>query len=470
MSAELSFVKTAPAGDHSFIHEGESAMVPLVECHGRLEVDDRLSRGRLKTAATEEAIAAAGKIKPVPGRVYILNVALGSFEFWGDNNNGDAFPEAGLLGHAPADVPMSFFDRHASRMKGKDWGHKTFLKGHVFEEHRNTDPKLAIGGIDQTFWNPRMHRCENIMYVNRQKAPRWAERIDANEPVGTSMACRIPFDRCSVCGNLAPTRVSYCKHLKAGGQLRTILPDGRRVCMINDFPAFFDDSLVENPAAPEALTLMKIASDTLHPDLPKLAGKKRAEITKDAPDLPTDVALDAEAEALYQAERPLPDATIEKLAPLGLPSAIEAAERLKIAFRPSELLKMHFGCASVDAEELARLDKVATRVAPCVSGVDLATLKVAGRAQVEGLWDHAKVARAMAALAPFVSERSYDEAHLTGRLVKMARSASPISAAAAPTERERVLLGMYHALHKAASGTYGVAKPNAAAVTRLLGE
>lgn len=452
--------KIIPSGDRTFLNEGEQRVTPLVSCHGRLEIDDR--RGRTKVAAAEEALEAAAKITPVAGRVYILNVALGSFEFWGDNNNGDAFPEAGLLGLPPADVPMSFFDRLAARMKGKDWGHKTFLNGHTFEEHRNTDPSLAIGGIAGTYWNDRMHRCENILWIDRKKGAKWATRIDAGEPVGTSMACKIPFDRCSRCGNLAVTRVSYCQHLKPGinSQNRHILADGLRVCMMNDFPWFFDDSMVENPAAPEALTLMKIASAPAVP-------AKRAELTKDTPDLPSDVMADEEALALYDAEQRLPIEALAKLAGLGLPSILEASERLGMALRPSEVFALHFGLKYA-SDDTIDLDRLAVRRPVRYDDVDLSALKSAGQPLAPS-WDFRKVARAQALLAPFAPSRSYLPEHLVGRLVRLAKSAARLSPPIM-SERADSQLAIYHALCKLASGRVGVARPNAAAITRLLAE
>ena len=189
-----------------YLNEGEQRLVPLVACRGRLEVDDRLSRGHVKTAASAEALDAAALVKPHPDRVYVMVIGLGSSEYWGTNNNGDSFPEAALLGRPPADVTMSFFDKYKGRMKPV-WGHSTFRQAHAFQEHQNSNPRLAIGGIHDTFWNGRMHRVENIAWLDRHnpKGKKWVTRIDAGEPVGTSMACKVPFDRCFPAGTLVST-------------------------------------------------------------------------------------------------------------------------------------------------------------------------------------------------------------------------------------------------------------------------
>lgn len=177
------------SADHS-LNEGESRVVKLAQTSRGLEVDDRVQHGmhKVKTAAAEEALAECHNVKAVAGRVYALVIGLGSSEYWGVNNNGDAFPENALLGLPPADVAMSFYDKYAARIR-QGWGYKTFLKGHVFEEHRNTNPKLAIGGIQNTFWNNRMHRVENLIWIDRTKGAKWANRLDNGTTIGTSMAC-----------------------------------------------------------------------------------------------------------------------------------------------------------------------------------------------------------------------------------------------------------------------------------------
>lgn len=433
--------------DGDFLSEGEQRMVPLADCHGRLEVDDRFSRGHVKTAASNEAIEAASKVKPHPDRVYVMVIGLGSSEFWGVNNNGDSFPEAALLGRPPSDRPMSFFDKYAHRIKGK-WGHETFRQAHAFQEHMNSNPSLAIGGIHDTFWNSRMHRVENIVYLDRKNArgKKWVDRIDNGIPVGTSMACRIPFDRCSLCQNIAPTRPQYCKHIKMGTpdySLRQIKPDGKAVSMINDFPTFFDESFVETPAAPEALMIMKVARDES-----KIAAQKQAEIKKEGPDLPLDVSMD-DLQGLYEAERQLPPAVLSKLSAMGLVNAIKAASGLGICLRPSEVYSVHLGLDSLAGDDLSRLDKAALYVAP--DSIKTATIGL----NKLGSPDHIKVAKCVDILRPFASTRSYQEPYVTTRL--MSKIATITGHRVSPSLSGDVipLLGIYHTLYKEACGEFG---------------
>jgi len=71
--------------------------------------------------------------------------------------------------------------------------------------------------------------------------------------------CRIPWDRCSICGNKARTRSEYCTHIM--NHLLEIQPDGKQVYMINEDPTFFDISYVLRPADKTAMLLSKVASE-----------------------------------------------------------------------------------------------------------------------------------------------------------------------------------------------------------------
>jgi len=441
MSDDL--VKFVTPGEHDYLGEGEQHSVPLVECRGRLEVDDRLGHGKVKTAAAEEAVKAASEVVPEKGKCYLLVIGLGSTEHWGPNNNGDAWPENALLGRPPADVPMSFFDRYAHRLP-KTWGYTTFRKAHVFEEHRNKDPRTALGNVLDTFWNPRMHRVENLISFDRTRGRKWAERADRGLNVATSMAARVPYDRCPLCGNLAPTRRQYCGHLRPGSPdyaLRQIRPDGVAVVMINDFPDFFDESLVESPAAPEAMLLMKVASENTG------RNSKDATIVKKDLDLPADIALD-HLVGLYDREPALPGFVLDKLAGLGLGNALAACEQLGMALRPSELLGVVFGpaakVAALDLDELV----VSTPPRP-----DCDVPGIAKLAQTPLLdTDRTKIALAHGWLEPYAWARSYREPHLSARLLKSgARHPEP---AAVSAEQAR-WLGIYHGLYKAATGSCG---------------
>lgn len=182
-----------------------------------------------------EAVQYAHRIRPVPGKTFILVLAMGASEYYGPNRNGDAFREEELKKH-----------------------HHTFkTNANVFRSHVNKDPAKAIGKVVESFYNDDMHRVELILELDNDLASGEVQKIRDQQDVAVSMGCRIKYDVCSICGNKAPTRAQYCKHLKY--ELGDIYPDGRIVCADNPRPNFFDISIVFRPADKTGYMLKKIA-------------------------------------------------------------------------------------------------------------------------------------------------------------------------------------------------------------------
>lgn len=184
---------------------------------------------------------------------YVLVNALGAGEFFGSNINADYFPW-NALAH-----------------EGDDYGYKTFLKAHAFSHHKNKDPERAFGIPIASLLNPRMKRVELIIKLDREKAKLEGadgiiNRIDAGEFPDVSMGCKVPFDVCSICGNHSKTKDDYCKCMRPDPEDREklgpnkILPDGRKVCVINTLPRFFDISFVFIGADKTAKVMAKLAS------------------------------------------------------------------------------------------------------------------------------------------------------------------------------------------------------------------
>ncbi len=107
------------------------------------------------------------KIKPDPKYVTVLLNAMGASEFYGSNSKGDAFKESELM----------------------DSYHTFEQLANVFKFHDNKDPKKAFGKVLASIYNPRMHRVELIIRVDREKAPDIANRIDKGEFPSCSMGC-----------------------------------------------------------------------------------------------------------------------------------------------------------------------------------------------------------------------------------------------------------------------------------------
>tara|TARA_B100001989_G_scaffold252487_2_gene234731 strand:- start:3748 stop:5355 length:1608 start_codon:yes stop_codon:yes gene_type:complete len=184
-----------------------------------------------------EAAAWSSSIQPRDDSTYILVLAMGASEFYGPNRNGDAFRESELK------KTYKTFETNAK----------------VYKSHVNKDPEKSYGDVEKAFYNDDMHRVELILRIDNDKAPDIVEKINSGRPVAVSMGCRIKYDVCTICGNKAPSRASYCKHLKH--QLNDIYPDGRIVAADNPNPNFFDISIVWRPADKTGYMLKKVASD-----------------------------------------------------------------------------------------------------------------------------------------------------------------------------------------------------------------
>jgi hypothetical protein len=191
-----------------------------------------LSHEKLASAALDFS----NSVRSKPGSTYILVLAMGASEFYGPNRNGDAFKEVELKKH-----------------------YKTFeTNAHVFKSHVNKDPAKAIGYVNKAFYNDEMHRVELILELIDSKCSEIVSKIRDNQDIAVSMGCRIKYDVCTICGNKAPTRADYCKHLKY--EMNEIHPDGRVVAAENPSPNFFDISVVWRPADKTGYMLKKVAN------------------------------------------------------------------------------------------------------------------------------------------------------------------------------------------------------------------
>lgn len=196
-----------------------------------------MTPGLVKTASTEIQ-EFWDRMPEDPKSSYLWVIGVSAMEFYGCNNNGDAFAEDELKAT-----------------------HDHFVNtAHVFLQHVNKDPAKSIGKPIYSWYNDAMHRVELILKINKSvaNAASIVAKIKNGEPIFVSMGCTVDHDVCSICGNKAKTRREYCDHLRYN--IKKILPDGRQVYAINPNPRFFDISIVAKPADPTAFTLDKRAS------------------------------------------------------------------------------------------------------------------------------------------------------------------------------------------------------------------
>ena len=190
-------------------------------------------------------------VTPVPGHSFVYVLAVSGWEFYGENRNGDSFPEFPFK--ETENPPWIAADETLVHY------YKTFEQfGMNYRHHVNKDPAKAVGKVVKAFWNPAMHRVEILIDLDNARAPDLADRIAAGEYPPVSMGTRVPYDVCSICGNRAPTRAQYCNHLRF--QMRDVI-NGMKVSALNPRPKFFDISWVFRPADPIAFMMKKVAEE-----------------------------------------------------------------------------------------------------------------------------------------------------------------------------------------------------------------
>lgn len=188
-----------------------------------------LDDGRVKFAEDEEP-------------VHLL--AMGATEAWGPNRNGDGFKEA-VCKHY----------------------HDTFEKfARFYRNHANKNPAISYGVVKAAAYNPIMRRIELLCALNRTKsaaernggfvADQELEKLGRGDDLAVSMACTVPHDVCSWCGNKARTRDEYCKEASCGAggcdknltKLLKVAGQTHLLHVDNTEPRFFDISKVWKPA------------------------------------------------------------------------------------------------------------------------------------------------------------------------------------------------------------------------------
>ena len=367
--------------------------------------------------------------KQIPGKTQILLTALGSGEYWGDNANGDYFPESELA-----------YDGT------EDYGYRTFMKyAKIYKHHVNKNPHAAFGDVPLAVFNPAFHRVELIVLLDNAKAPDIADHIDNGNYPDWSMGTRIPYDVCSICGNKAPNMKFYCHHAKY--MMGKIDPEtGRKVFVRNYRPKFFDISYVLIGADRIAKTLLKVAharpsyygisSAALAEKAAEVA--KQATIEKHVPAGPSEPpssqtsgealrALAGSIPAVKAQERSLPPPVLEGLAKMPLSRSLSTMTLLGILPKPQEFQRLFL--LSKGLRALAdTLDQKALCFDPMMrpdpDASDMGSFDISHRHFDED---------GMRLLLPFLPERSYASPHLARRIEVLIKTGSGTTARDLPT-------------------------------------
>lgn len=242
--------------DRSYPKTGEPTVQAVVRwTGGRSFVEKRAN-------PNSPAFAYIQSVKPREGKTVVLVNAMGAFETYDANRNGDAFNTRpyNVGKRAPAGRP-GYGDQLDGWVRDGELlqqHYQSFTTAGIYEHHQNKDIGRSLGKIEKAFWNDYMQRVELLLEIENSRQPQLIERISDGEFPAVSMGCRIKYDVCSVCGNRAPTRAEYCDHLKF--QLNYMDPEtGLLWCALNPSPFFFDISFVFRPADPTGFMLKKVA-------------------------------------------------------------------------------------------------------------------------------------------------------------------------------------------------------------------
>lgn len=239
----------------------------------------------VKRAVIREVDHVMSKVPRNDNTLYALISAMGSWEYWGQNTNGDAFPEKSLI-HTPRGWDELSMSHKAQIGKTWEWGYPTFYNAHAFQHHVNKDPARAFGNVVYAMWDPFMKRVLLVIGFDRNRADAMGaigviDKIENGEFPDVSMGCKVPYDLCTRCtdwdritGNpkadldshrkdtitgLSETTKDYCDHLTH--ELGRVYSDGVKAGMINLHPRFFD------------LSVVFIGADKTSKVMAKLAGK-----------------------------------------------------------------------------------------------------------------------------------------------------------------------------------------------------
>lgn len=220
------------------------------------------------SAARSPAYEYIKTVVPREGTTVVLVNALGAFEAYDSNRNGDGFnarpykvglePLCGHPGCRPKDLGGWVSDEECIPRH-----YQSFERGGIFKHHVNKDMSKSLGKILKAFWNTRMLRIELLLEIVNDRDRELVRKLAEGVYPEVSMGCKVRWDVCTVCGHRAPTRKQYCEH--AAAQLRQIDPEtGILSAVLNPSPDWFDLSMVLRHADRIGNVMAKIAEDRVY--------------------------------------------------------------------------------------------------------------------------------------------------------------------------------------------------------------
>jgi hypothetical protein len=120
-----------------------------------------------QASGNSEIRAMMADLKPDKDHFMVHLIALGDYEHFGENRNGDAFSKEACINY-----------------------HDTFVKhANYFVEHANRDPEKRIGQVKASYYNADQGRIELLIHGHKVKAAKQYEAFKNGKGRSFSMAC-----------------------------------------------------------------------------------------------------------------------------------------------------------------------------------------------------------------------------------------------------------------------------------------
>lgn len=209
---------------------------------------DKASLIKHASASSAEFLSQLDSLDVHPEGQLIHMNAVGTTEAYGPNRNGDGFSKAACQKYHPYFVKEARF----------------------YRDHKHDDKSKSYGVVKASAFNDEMQRIELIVELNATPkvaaanggllADKEMDALERGKDIPVSMACSVPFDLCSVCGNKAIRQSDYCRGTHEGGscpggglkhnmgKIAKVKGELRQLYADNTEPKFFDISHVFVPA------------------------------------------------------------------------------------------------------------------------------------------------------------------------------------------------------------------------------
>ena len=187
-----------------------------------------LEKRAFDQAAQSPAYEYLKTVTPKPGHSIVLVNALGAYETYDDNRNGDSFPNRPVK--KGASVKCGHAACQASAWISEDEvlskHYLSFEKhGGIYKHHQNKDPSKSLGNVRKAFWNDRMQRVELLLEIVEERDPSLVKKIADGEYPAVSMGCLAAGTLIT----LADGRRIPVEAIEVGDQVRTHLGNSHRV-------------------------------------------------------------------------------------------------------------------------------------------------------------------------------------------------------------------------------------------------